>query len=1087
MKTILDSWLLGGLSYPALTFLMITALKSSGIVLLAGALTMCLRQRAALFRLWAWRACLVGLVSLLVWPFVPMALDSWRVQVAAGGGAEMQAVVATATRLNVVQEWPREVAPEVFRPERSAGFTLAATPAVPLARMRTPWLSRVEHWVFRGWWGVAGLLLGLRVLRALCGHWWLRHHAEGVRGEQGWRLVRGLKSPVVTGWRRAQIWLPSEAEEWPETKIRAVCLHEMAHHERRDGAWQWLGWASACMLWWNPLCWVALKQMTAEAERSADETALGHDIAATDYAQVLVEIASGGGVRRPSAGVPMLGRSDIRQRVESILSGVGMRSRFGKKGRWGIAMLGLAAVVAAGVEVRQVQMPEPTGPLTPTEKEWVERGLNLLEDRLAKQTGVHLKMKQSWTIAGPGPKTVSSPQPSVIEAWVNEMGQRSRVEYRPHVTPWTNGASPWYIENETEATNGQKGWRYDGDDVKTLRESRDPNAMFFSPWKQNQESLLMVCLRRMRESGFKNFGFDQSTVEEKEGRLIVERRSTHSGELARWEIDLARGWIALYRMGFPGRTDTVSLVWEAKVWQQMEDGMNFPIIWSWSYTSGSEGKTTAYENEISLLETTRGVGYQLTDAPEPSAAAYVAADGRAAHGETLELRFVEAKGRKPIPDVEVHYEINGGKRQKVMSSHGGVLSLPLPKEEVKSLRLWGLKAGYVMQMVQWRRYGDPLKLPESYEVKLTPQGKALGGIVVNEKDEPLEGVEVMVLHRGGATSWNVFADVHDSGYRTKTDASGRWKLKGYEDDLSGAMIFVEHPDHKRVAMDYRSATGQNYEALHDGKSKVVLKDSELIEMRGLVTDEAGKPVAGCGVTIGDDRWGRFEEPNAKTDAEGRYRVRLQKSPTDWMTFEAAGFQPQMHSVTVTTGKTGMQDVKLARSRPLRLRLVDEKGAPLPDARLSANRWQDKRTLWFEAVTDAEGRCEWNGAPVDEVQWDIVGGMGALRDVRISASDEEQTIVFRPAVRFVGKVLDARSGEPVKAFQVTRGDTRSPDIYWDKAGRRSFSDGVFTSEAWWMRYDHKLRIEAEGYEPFETALYPAKQQEESVVIKLERKG
>lgn len=332
-------------------------------------------------------------------------------------------------------------------------------------------------------------------------------------------------------------------------------------------------------------------------------------------------------------------------------------------------------------------------------------------------------------------------------------------------------------------------------------------------------------------------------------------------------------------------------------------------------------------------------------------------------------------------------------------------------------------------------------------------------------------------------SWDVFTDVHECGSRTKTDASGHWELTGYEEDLTGADIFVEHPDHKRVATDYRSATGQGYEAMHDGTSKVVLKDNDLIEIRGLVSDESGKPVAGCGVTVGKSRWGRFDEPNAKTDAQGRYRARLQQSPIDLLTFEVAGFQPQMHSVTVTEGKTGTLDVKLLKGRSVRLRVVDEAGEAMPGVRMAANRWQQKRSLWFEAVTDAEGRCEWNGAPMDEVKWDFVGNKEVLREFAITAGTDEQTIVFRPAIRFVGTVVDAESGQHVSSFRVTPGDTRHPNIYWENESRRSFEDGAFTYEVWWMCYDHKLRIEAEGYEPFETALFNAKQQNETLTIKL----
>ena len=114
-------------------------------------------------------------------------------------------------------------------------YTASTEATVPLERMRVPWLERVEQVAFHAWWSVALLLMAWRVFRAVCGHFWLRRQSMDVLSDTDHRLVRGLVSPVVTGWRKAQIWLPVEAAHWPEAKLRAVCLHEMA---RGSG---WLG------------------------------------------------------------------------------------------------------------------------------------------------------------------------------------------------------------------------------------------------------------------------------------------------------------------------------------------------------------------------------------------------------------------------------------------------------------------------------------------------------------------------------------------------------------------------------------------------------------------------------------------------------------------------------------------------------------------------------------------------------------------------------------------------------------------------------------------------------------------------------
>ena len=110
---------------------------------------------------------------------------------------------------------------------------------------------------------------------------------------------------------------------------------------------------------------------------------------------------------------------------------------------------------------------------------------------------------------------------------------------------------------------------------------------------------------------------------------------------------------------------------------------------------------------------------------------------------------------------------------------------------------------------------------------------------------------------------------------------------------------------------------------------------------------------------------------------------------------------------------------------------------------------------------------------------------ALRDYPLLPAAELQTVTLRPAIRFTGTVLDARTGQHVTSFKVTPGDTRrsANNIYWQNEQAQSFRDGSFTLEVWWMREDHTLRITAEGYEPFETALFTPKQQTESLTIKL----
>jgi hypothetical protein len=97
---------------------------------------------------------------------------------------------------------------------------------------------------------------------------------------------------------------------------------------------------------------------------------------------------------------------------------------------------------------------------------------------------------------------------------------------------------------------------------------------------------------------------------------------------------------------------------------------------------------------------------------------------------------------------------------------------------------------------------------------------------VDAAGKPVANAKVEITHTGGATRWDVFSDIHDHGNGTvKTNAEGKWSMRGFAEDLSGLVIRVEHPKYKRVAIGYEMASGQPLESLRDGTSRVVLKSA----------------------------------------------------------------------------------------------------------------------------------------------------------------------------------------------------------------------------------------------------------------------
>ncbi len=171
-----------------------------------------------------------------------------------------------------------------------------------------------------------------------------------------------IASPMTFGLLRHTIFLPEGFANWSETDQRAVLLHEAAHIQRFDCAWQWLSAALRAVYWCHPLVWSTSRALRDDSELAADERAVRSGIEATDYAASLVAIArkvqQGRGLVRPQ-GVHFMQKSQFERRVQNVLHS---RTRgFTSVGLLALcaAMLGSGAVIGA-VSLTQMQPAETT-------------------------------------------------------------------------------------------------------------------------------------------------------------------------------------------------------------------------------------------------------------------------------------------------------------------------------------------------------------------------------------------------------------------------------------------------------------------------------------------------------------------------------------------------------------------------------------------------------------------------------------------------------------------------------------------------------------------------------------------------------
>ncbi|HUS35806.1 MAG TPA: M56 family metallopeptidase, partial [Verrucomicrobiae bacterium] len=89
--------------------------------------------------------------------------------------------------------------------------------------------------------------------------------------------IQGLQTPALFGFFRPAILLPADlAQSNDATRLRLVCLHEIAHLHRKDVLINWLMIVAQSLHWFNPLVWLALRRLRADQELLCDEAVMRH-------------------------------------------------------------------------------------------------------------------------------------------------------------------------------------------------------------------------------------------------------------------------------------------------------------------------------------------------------------------------------------------------------------------------------------------------------------------------------------------------------------------------------------------------------------------------------------------------------------------------------------------------------------------------------------------------------------------------------------------------------------------------------------------------------------------------------------------
>ena len=145
-----------------------------------------------------------------------------------------------------------------------------------------------------------------------------RRLAECLPGEDGVCYVDGIRTPMVFGILRPQIYLPVGMK--PEF-YDCVLRHERIHLHRRDYLWKILAYLISIVHWMNPVVWLAYYLLCCDMEKACDEAVTEYleQEGRREYAAVLLSMATDTTARRIFAAPVCFDEGDIRGRIRHIL------------------------------------------------------------------------------------------------------------------------------------------------------------------------------------------------------------------------------------------------------------------------------------------------------------------------------------------------------------------------------------------------------------------------------------------------------------------------------------------------------------------------------------------------------------------------------------------------------------------------------------------------------------------------------------------------------------------------------------------------------------------------------------------------
>lgn len=236
-------------------------------------------------------------------------------------------------------------------------------------------------------------------------------------------------------------------------------------------------------------------------------------------------------------------------------------------------------------------------------------------------------------------------------------------------------------------------------------------------------------------------------------------------------------------------------------------------------------------------------------------------------------------------------------------------------------------------------------------------------------------------------------------------------------------------------------------------------DETETSITGRVVDELGVPIPNAEVRVG-----HYAENNVAATAgeDGRFSLAVRDSKTKVILVSAPGKAIELANLSERPG-AGDRTVVLNPSRTLKIRIMDEKGQPIPGVQVSGDEWRGTALL-VHFTTDKDGCVEWHEAPVGGVEYFISKpGYCQLLNLKLEATGNVQEVMLPRVLKIAGRVSDVGTSHPVEKFEVMPVLQFEENVVTtDRSRMKECCDGVFSFEFDRPDVSYALRIEADGY-------------------------